>query len=94
MLPLGFLFVVTMVLIVERWMAINANGKIEQSFVDNVKDFIQQGNLKSAESLCRNQRNAAGRIFGTRHGPHRLSDQGYRNHHRKRQSDRVATHGG
>jgi biopolymer transport protein ExbB len=63
MLPLGFLFVATLALIVERWMAINANGKIEQSFVDNVKDFIQQGNLKSAESLCRNQRNAAGRIL-------------------------------
>lgn len=63
MLPLGFLFVATLALIVERWWGINANGKIDNSFVDNVKDFIQQGNLKSAESLCRNQRNAAGRIL-------------------------------
>ena len=63
MLPLGFLFIATLALIVERWWGINANGKIEEPFVDNVKDFIQQGNLKSAESLCRNQRNAAGRIL-------------------------------
>jgi len=63
MLPLGFLFLVTVFLMVERWMGINANAKIEDSFVDNVKDFIQQGNLKSAESLCRNQKNAAGRIL-------------------------------
>lgn len=63
MLPLGLLFLVTMFLIVERILGINANGKIDQGFVDNIKDFIQQGNLKSAESLCRNQRNAAGRIL-------------------------------
>lgn len=63
MLPLGLLFLVTVFLIIERILGINANGKIDQGFVDNIKDFIQQGNLKSAESLCRNQRNAAGRIL-------------------------------
>jgi biopolymer transport protein ExbB len=44
-------------------MAINSNSRIDQAFVDNIKDFIQQGNLKSAESLCRNQRTAAGRVL-------------------------------
>lgn len=63
MLPLGLLFVATLFLIIERYLGIKANGQIEQQFVDNVKDFIQQGNLKSAESTCRNQRNSAGRIF-------------------------------
>jgi biopolymer transport protein ExbB len=63
MLPLGLLFLATLFLIIERFLGIGANGKIEHQFVDNVKDFIQQGNLKSAESLCRNQRNAAGRIL-------------------------------
>ncbi len=63
MLPLGLLFIATLALMIERWRGITKNAKIEESFVDNVKDFIQQGNLKSAESLCRNQKNAAGRIF-------------------------------
>ena len=63
MLPLGLLFIATLFLIIERFLGIKANGQIEQQFVDNVKDFIQQGNLKSAESTCRNQRNAAGRIL-------------------------------
>ncbi len=63
MLPLGLLFLGTLFLIIERFLGIKANGHIEQQFVDNVKDFIQQGNLKSAESTCRNQRTAAGRIF-------------------------------
>ncbi len=63
MLPLGLLFIATLALMIERWRGITNNAKIEASFVDNVKDFIQQGNLQSAESLCRNQKNAAGRIF-------------------------------
>ncbi len=63
MLPLGLMFIATVFLITERFLGIRANGKIEQSFIDNLRDFIQQGNLKSAESLCRNQRNAVGRIF-------------------------------
>ena len=63
MFPLGLLFIATLFIIIERYMGIGSNGKIDPQFVDNVKDFIQQGNLKSAESSCRNQRNAAGRIF-------------------------------
>lgn len=63
MLPLGLLLLSTFFLIAERWMAINSNTRIDQAFVDNIKDFIQQGNLKSAESLCRNQRTAAGRVL-------------------------------
>jgi len=63
MIPLGLLFIATLFIIIERYLGIGTNGKIDSQFVDNVKDFIQQGNLKSAESSCRNQRNAAGRIF-------------------------------
>lgn len=63
MIPLLIMFFLTLFLIIERWLAINSNGKLDESFIDNLKDFIQQGNVKSAESLCRNQRSAAGRIF-------------------------------
>ena len=63
MFPLGFLLFATIFLIIERWLAINSNGKIDDSFIDNIKDFIKQGNVKSAESLCRNQKSAAGRVF-------------------------------
>lgn len=63
MLPLGLLLLATIFIIIERFMGINASGKVEQNFVDNIRDFVQEGNLKSAESLCRNQRNAIGRIF-------------------------------
>ncbi|MCU0340864.1 MAG: MotA/TolQ/ExbB proton channel family protein [Spirosomaceae bacterium] len=63
MIPLLLMFVATLFIIFERWLAINANSKLENNLIDNIKDFIQQGNVKSAESLCRNQRSAAGRVF-------------------------------
>ena len=63
MIPLFILLGLTLYLIIERWIAINSNGKLEASFIDNIKDFIRQGNVKSAESLCRNQHSAAGRVF-------------------------------
>jgi len=63
MLPLGLLLLATLFLIIERYLGIKASGKVEQSFIDNVRDFVQEGNLKSAESLCRNQRNAVGRVL-------------------------------
>jgi biopolymer transport protein ExbB len=63
MFPLGFMFFATLFIIVERWSSIRANSSIDESFINNIKDFIQQGNIKSAESLCRNQRTAAGRVF-------------------------------
>ena len=63
MIPLFILLGLTLYLIIERWRAININGKLDASFIDNIKDFIRQGNVKSAESLCRNQHSAAGRVF-------------------------------
>lgn len=63
MLPLGLLLLATLFIIIERYLGIKASGKVEQNFIDNIRDFVQEGNLKSAESLCRNQRNAVGRIF-------------------------------
>jgi biopolymer transport protein ExbB len=38
MFPLGILFLATLFLIIERWLGIGSNGKIESQFVDNVKD--------------------------------------------------------
>ncbi len=93
MLPLGLLFLATLFLIIERFLGIGANGKIEPQFVDNVKDFIQQGNLKSAESLCRNQRNAAGRILERAIGRIGYPIKDIETTIEKRKSDRDSTDG-
>ena len=63
MVPIAFLFFATLYLIIERWILIRRQGKVDEGFVDNVRDMLLQGNVKSAESFCKNQRTAAGRVF-------------------------------
>ena len=63
MVPIAFLFFATLYLIIERWILIRKQGKVDEGFVDNVRDMLLQGNVKSAESFCKNQRTAAGRVF-------------------------------
>jgi len=63
MIPIGLLFFLTLYLIIERWLFIRNNTRIDGNFIDNIKDLVMQGNIKSAESFCKNQRNSAGRVF-------------------------------
>ncbi|MFD1142326.1 MotA/TolQ/ExbB proton channel family protein [Larkinella insperata] len=63
MIPISILFFLTLYLIIERWLFIRSNTRVDDNFIDNVKDMVMQGNIKSAESFCKNQRNSIGRIF-------------------------------
>ena len=63
MVPISLLFFFALYVIIERWLFIRSNTKVDDNFIDNVKDMVLQGNIKSAESFCKNQRNSIGRIF-------------------------------
>ncbi|MGA0559351.1 MotA/TolQ/ExbB proton channel family protein [Larkinella sp. VNQ87] len=63
MIPISLLFFFALYLIIERWLFIRGNTRVDDNFIDNVKDMVMQGNIKSAESFCKNQRNSIGRIF-------------------------------
>jgi biopolymer transport protein ExbB len=63
MIPISLLFFLALYMIIERWLFIRSNTKVDDNFIDNVKDMVLQGNIKSAESFCKNQRNSIGRIF-------------------------------
>ncbi|WP_266362822.1 MotA/TolQ/ExbB proton channel family protein [Tellurirhabdus rosea] len=63
MIPIGILFFLTLYLIIERWLFIRSNTQVDGNFIDNVKDMVMQGNIKSAESFCKNQRSSIGRVF-------------------------------
>ncbi|CCH56771.1 MotA/TolQ/ExbB proton channel [Fibrisoma limi BUZ 3] len=63
MIPIAFLFFCALYLIFERFFIIRAQTRTDAGFIDNVKDMVLQGNIKSAESFCKNQRTATGRIF-------------------------------
>ena len=52
-IPLAILSVVTVYLIVERWIAIRKAGRDEKNFLNNISDYIHSGKLDSARALCK-----------------------------------------
>ncbi|MVM30655.1 MotA/TolQ/ExbB proton channel family protein [Spirosoma sp. HMF4905] len=63
MVPIAFLFFATLYLIFERYFVIRSQTKTDANFIDNIRDMIAQGNIKSAESFAKNQRTSMGRVF-------------------------------
>ncbi|GAB3706596.1 MotA/TolQ/ExbB proton channel family protein [Spirosoma flavus] len=63
MVPIAFLFFATLYLIFERYFVIRSQTKTDAALIDNIRDMIAQGNIKSAESFAKNQRTALGRVF-------------------------------
>ncbi|TAE31466.1 MAG: MotA/TolQ/ExbB proton channel family protein [Cytophagales bacterium] len=63
MIPIAILFFAALFIIIERFLVIRAQTRVDDGFVDNVKDMVLQGNIKSAESFCRNQKTSVGRVF-------------------------------
>lgn len=63
MIPIAFLFFAALYLIFERYFVIRSQTKADANFIDNIRDMIAQGNIKSAESFAKNQRTAMGRVF-------------------------------
>ena len=63
MIPILLLFLAALYIVIERLLLIRSQTRIDDGFVDNVKDMVLQGNIKSAESFCKNQRTSIGRVF-------------------------------
>lgn len=63
MIPIAFLFFAALYLIFERYFVIRSQTKSDANFIDNIRDMVAQGNIKSAESFAKNQRTSMGRVF-------------------------------
>jgi len=63
MMPIALLFFAALYIIFERLFVIRAQTRVDEGFIDNVRDMVLQGNIKSAESFCRNQKTSVGRVF-------------------------------
>lgn len=51
-LILLFLSVVAAYIFFERYLTINKAGKIDESFMNNIRAYVQAGNIPSAKALC------------------------------------------
>lgn len=52
MVPLGILSLVSIYVIIERFIFIKNASKIEANFLNNIKDHLAKGDLKAAKAYC------------------------------------------
>jgi biopolymer transport protein ExbB len=63
MVPLAILFVVTVYVFFERFIAIRKASRIEGNFMNIIRDHIVTGNLTAARSFAKNTNNPVARII-------------------------------
>lgn len=63
MIPLALLLLIALYVIIERALAIRKAAKTDKNFMNNIRDFILNGNIESAKSLCRNTEGASARVI-------------------------------
>ncbi len=52
MIPIGLLFVASLYIAIERYLAINNAAKIDANFMMNIKDMVLNDNILGAKTLC------------------------------------------
>lgn len=63
MIPMGLLSLLTLYFFFERLMTISKASKLDKNFMNSIKDFIHNGNIDAAKSLCRNTVSPAARMI-------------------------------
>ncbi|HET6225459.1 MAG TPA: MotA/TolQ/ExbB proton channel family protein [Bacteroidia bacterium] len=54
MIPMGILSILTVFYFFERFITIKKASKMDANFMNNIKDYIHNGNMDAAKALCRN----------------------------------------
>ncbi len=63
MIPMALLSILTIYFFFERLMIISKASKLDKNFMNSIKDFIHNGNIDAAKSLCRNTVSPAARMI-------------------------------
>jgi biopolymer transport protein ExbB len=63
MIPMGILFALAVFFFIERLLAINKAGKIDDNFMRLIRDHIITGNVTAARSLAKNTDNPVARMI-------------------------------
>lgn len=63
MIPLGLLSVFAVYVFVERFLKINKAAREEKDFMAKIKDYLQDGKIDSAKTLCQTTDNPAARMI-------------------------------
>jgi biopolymer transport protein ExbB len=63
MIPIGILSLIAIYVLIERYMAIRKASHSDNNFMNNIKDFIKNGNIEAARSLCKNSTSPQARMI-------------------------------
>jgi biopolymer transport protein ExbB len=63
MIPLLALSIIALYIFGERWWAIRKASQIDENFMKNINDFIHEGKIKAAVSLCQSQETPIARLI-------------------------------
>ncbi len=63
MLPIAIMSVIAVYIFIERYIIINRAARDEHNFMNNIRDFIHNGRIDSALSLCKNNRTPIARMI-------------------------------
>lgn len=64
MIPLAILSVIAIYIFIERAIAIHKASKYDPSFMRRIKDYVQEGEIESAQNLCRSNNTPASKLVG------------------------------
>ncbi len=62
MIPIAIMSVIAIYIFIERYMVINKAAREESNFMNNIRDFIHNGRIDSALSLCKNNQSPIARM--------------------------------
>ncbi|MFY8107350.1 MAG: MotA/TolQ/ExbB proton channel family protein [Bacteroidia bacterium] len=63
MIPIGFLSLLSIYFIIERWVFINQAFKIEANFMANLNDLLGKGDIKAAKAYCQRLNTPISRVI-------------------------------
>lgn len=63
MIPMGILSLITIYFFFERFIFINKSSKLDGNFMNNIKDYIRNGNMDAAKALCSNNYTPTARVI-------------------------------
>ena len=63
MIPIAILSIIAVYIFVERFMALRNASRIDQNFMNRIKDYIHDGKIDSATALCQSINNPLARMI-------------------------------
>lgn len=63
MITLGVLSVISVYLFIERYTTLNKARKIDSSFLNSIKNYVQDKDIKAAKTLCKNTDSSISRML-------------------------------